>query len=281
MQFDERLRPRWIFRGRDGAWDALMSSIAIDPSLPAHWPIAPSGPSMADGDAVLLWRSGRGGGVAALCTVVGEPEARARPDGPPEVIIGLRIERALGKAISPARLLQDPVLRPLAFMDLFETTEHRVNQAQEEALAALLFEHDHPDAAHDSDLDDATRISIEVPVPLAPVVEQLLAALGADETLPAPPRSAHALDSGSESAEPTDVQTAQAAQLAARHGDDTFTVDEAATTWRTGIGTARSRVERLIDSGLLRRAGTLRPTERPGGGPTRGRPPVLYRLTAR
>ena len=309
MQPDERLRPRWIFRGRDGAWDALMAAIATDPSLPAHWPIAPSGPSMSDGEIVLLWRSGRGGGIAALCTVVGEPEARARPDGPPEVIIGLRIERALGRPIGPVTLLQHPTLRPLAFMDLFETTEHRVKPAQEEALAALLAGHDHLDAAHDADhVNDETRTRIDVPTRLAPVVHQLLAALGADEAPPATPSvappsvarpsvappatrswsgrtdaedtAASATGAVVTSAAPTDSQVAQVEQLAQRHGDDDFTVDEAATTWRTGVGTARSRVERLIDSGLIQRAGTLRPVERPGERPTRGRPPVLYRLTA-
>jgi predicted ArsR family transcriptional regulator len=78
---------------------------------------------------------------------------------------------------------------------------------------------------------------------------------------------------------PTDIQVAHVAQLAQRHGSDMFTVDEAAATWRTGVGTARSRVDRLIESGLLLRAGTLRPVEQPGKRPTRGRPPVLYRLT--
>jgi len=293
MQPEERLRPRWVFRGRDGAWDTLMTAIASDPSLPAQWPIAPSGPSMADGEAVLLWRSGRGGGIAALCTVVGEPEAQPRHDGPPEVVIGLRIERALGRPIGPVKLLEDPTLRPLAFMDLLDTTEHRVSVAQEEALAALIAAHDHRDAADGPDrVDDETRTSMDVPTRLVPVVRRLLTALGADEAPhdhPVAPRTsgrADALDITASlsdveaiTAVPTDVQVAQAEQLAQRHGDEPFTVDEAAATWRTGVGTARSRVERLIDTGLMRRAGTLRPVERPGKGPKRGRPPVLYRLT--
>jgi len=306
MQSERRQRPRWVFRGRAGAWDTLMAAIAKDPTLPAQWPIAPSGPSMSDGDAVLLWRSGRGGGIAALCTVVGEPEARPRPDGPPEVTIGLRIERALGRPIEPLTLLQDPTLRSLAFMDLFDTTEHRVDPAQEEALAALLMEHEGPDAGTDAEHDPhravgETRITIDVPARLVPMVRQLLASLGADDPPPvtaAPHRSeqadgltsrhetAHAISDHTISATdptssaPTDTQVAQAEELARRHGSELFTVDEAASTWRTGVGTARSRVERLIDSGLLQRAGTLRPVERPGEGPTRGRPPVLYRLNA-
>ncbi len=299
MNLEERLRPRWVFRGRDGAWDVLMAAISSDPSLPAEWPIAPSGPSMEDGDVVLLWRSGRGGGIAAVCAVVGEPEARARPDGPPEVIVGLRIERALGRAIGPVTLLQHPDLRPLAFMDLLETTEHRVTPAQEEGLATLLAEHAHLGASDDQDrVDDETRTTIAVPTRLAPVIHRLLVALGADDAPPEPstvvPPADRSVDSrsdvhghsraqpdgGAPSTIPTDIQVAQAEQLAQRHGSDTFTVDDAAATWRTGVGTARSRVERLIESGLMLRAGTLRPVERPGERPTRGRPPVLYRLTA-
>jgi len=291
MQPEDRLRPRWLFRGRPGAWDALMRAITTDPTRPAEWPIAPSGPSMSDGDAVLLWRSGRGGGIAALCTVVGEPEAQPRADGPPEVIVGLRIERALGRPIAPTTLLMDPILRPLAFMDLLETTEHRVTRAQEEALAALLAELDRRDTDADLTAEDETRTTIEVPVRLLPLVEQLLTALGADE--PAPAVAAVGAVSGTRSGagstaglneapagEPTDMQVEQAEQLAHRIGSSTFTVDQAATAWRTGVGTARSRIERMLDGGLVVRAGVLRTDERPGVRPTRGRPPVLYRLAS-
>jgi len=298
MQPEGRLRPRWLFRGRPGAWDALAASIAMDPTRTARWPIAPSGPSMADGDAVLLWRSGRGGGIAALCTVVGEPEAQPRPDGPPEVVVGLRIERAFGHPIAPVTLVADPVLRPLAFMDLLDTTEHRVTPRQEEALATLLAHREHLGPGDDPDgVRDQSRATVSVPSRLAPLVEELLVALGADDAPPAPVREASAAMratsvqgatsdptsgalSGAMSAGPTALQVAQADQLAERHGGGTFTVDEAAAAWRTGVGTARSRVERLLESGLMERAGVLRSEERPGVRPTRGRPPVLYRLPA-
>jgi len=269
---EEGPRPHWIFRGRPGAWAALTSAITTDPSRPARWPIAPSGPSMSDGETVMLWRSGRGGGIAALCTIVGEPEAQSRPDGPPEVVIGVRIVRALGRPISPAVLLEDPVLRPLAFMDLLETTEHRVTPAQEESLARLLSRHDRQGEAGATDVpDDESRVSIEVPTRLLPVVTRLLTAMGADELPPPVPASGA----------PTDLQVAQAAQLGQAHGEEAFTVDDAASTWRTGVGTARSRVERLLESGLMVRAGTLRPDDVSGARPTRGRPPVLYRLAPR
>ena len=77
---------------------------------------------MAIGDAVLLWRSGRGGGIAARCTVVSEPEAEPRPGGAPEVLVGLRIDRAFSHPIAPSTLVRHPVLRPLAFMDLLDRT---------------------------------------------------------------------------------------------------------------------------------------------------------------
>jgi hypothetical protein len=245
---------------------------------------------MSDGDAVLLWRSGRGGGIAALCTVVGEPEAQPRPGGPPEVVVGLRIQRALSHPIAPATLVTHPVLRPLAFMDLLDTTEHRVTPRQEEALATLLAERYELAASADPDgIRDETRTSVAVPVRLMPLVEELLLALGAEDAAPAHVRPAHqqrpAASRWTEQAhqgypgDPTDLQLAQAEQLAQRHSAETFTVDEAAATWRTGVGTARSRVERLLESGLMERVGTLRPEERLTGGSTRGRPPVLYRLT--
>lgn len=239
---------------------------------------------MSEGDAVLLWRSGRGGGIAALCTVVAEPEALPRPDGPPQVIVELRIERALGRPIAPATLLENPDLRPLAFMDLFETTEHRVTPRQEEALAALLADHEHRRSTVDRGaVMDEDRTTIDVPVRLVALVEHLLAALGADEPAPVaaatPQRSNPSPASDSEpTGEPTDLQMMQAVTLANRHGDVTFTVDDAAATWRTGVGTARSRIERLLDSGLIVRAGTLRSEDRESVRPTRGRPPVLYRL---
>jgi hypothetical protein len=291
MQPDpERPRPRWLFRGRPGAWDALATVLVEDPTQPARWPIAPSGPSMEVGDAVLLWRSGRGGGIAALCTVVDEPEAEARPGQRPEVFVRLRIERAYAHPIAPATLARDPLLRPLAFMDLLDETERRVTPAQEEALALLVAEREHAAADDPDDVSLESRTSVPVPVRLLPLVEELLIALGADEPAPAPsspPRPAPiatdvTVDGSSDAAAgpagPTDLQVAQAEEVARTHGADAFTVDDAATVWRTGVGTARSRIDRLVDSGLVERAGTLRSEERPGGRPTRGRPPVLYRL---
>jgi hypothetical protein len=288
----DRPRPRWLFRGRPGAWDTLAASLAADPTWTAWWPIAPSGPSMAVGDAVLLWRSGRGGGIAALCTVVAEPEARTRQGLPPEVVVGLRIARAYAHPIAPATLARIPLLRPLAFMDLLDETERRVAPAQEEALAALVDERERA-ASHDpDDVALEERASVPVPVRLLPLVEELLVALGADEPVPAPsaprrpaergPDQADQADQTVEvAAEPTDQQLAQAAAVRGALGTDAFTVDDAAKVWRTGVGTARSRIDRLVDSGLLMRTGTLRSDERPGGRPTRGRPPVLYRLASR
>jgi len=282
-------RPRWLFRGRPGAWDTLAAALAEDPTRPARWPIAPSGPSMAVGDAVLLWRSGRGGGIAALCSVVEEPEAETHPGRPPEVVVGLRMVRAYAHPIAPATLARDPLLRPLAFMDLLDETEHRVTPAQEEALAALVDQRERSPSADPDDVSLETRTTVPVPVRLLPLVEELLVALGADEPAPAPSRPAGPVRSasaatgegpgaGSEPSTPTELQVAQAEAIARIHGADPFTVDDVAQVWRTGVGTARSRIERLIDSGLLVRAGTLRSEERPGVRPTRGRPPVLYRL---
>ncbi len=73
------------------------------------------------------------------------------------------------------------------------------------------------------------------------------------------------------------LQLRQAEAAATALGTRAFTVDEVAATWRTGVGTARSRVERLIEVGLVERAGTRRADD-VDGRPARGRPPVLYRL---
>jgi hypothetical protein len=283
---EDRPRPRWLFRGRPGAWDTLAAALTDDPSQPARWPIAPSGPSMAIGDAVLLWRSGRGGGIAALCTVVDEPEAQTQPGRAPEVVVALRIERAYSHPIAPATLARDPLLRPLAFMDLLDETELRVTPAQEESLAALVAARERSTSTDPDDVSLEERTSIPVPVRLLPLVEELLVALGADEPAPAPSfpaRPATALAAAGDAAtdtaaHPTALQREQADEVARVHGDETFTVDDVAKVWRTGVGTARSRVDRLVDSGLILRAGTLRPEARPGASPTRGRPPVLYRL---
>jgi hypothetical protein len=284
----DRPRPRWLFRGRPGAWDALAASLAADPTRTTPWPIAPSGPSMAVGDAVLLWRSGRGGGIAALCTVVEEPEALPRPGRAPEVVVGLRILRAFSHPIAPATLARHALLRPLAFMDLLDETERRVTPAQEEALAALVAEREQRGALDPDDVGLEERTSVRVPVRLLPLVEELLGALGADEPAPAPsaplrpvaPSTATTAPAADPTGptEPTDLQLVQADEVERAHGSATVTVDDPAKVWRTGVGTARSRVDRLVESGLMERAGTLRADERPGGRPTRGRPPVLYRL---
>jgi len=242
---------------------------------------------MAVGDAVLLWRSGRGGGIAAVCTVVDEPEAVPRPGGPPEVVVALRIERALHHPVAPATLARDARLRPLAFMDLLEETERRVTADQEAALAVLLASRDGADVDDPDDVTREERASVPVPVRLLPLVEELLGALGADEPVPAPSFPARRVPAhadptvdgdGPTANAPTELQVTQAEEVARVHGTDAFTVDDVAKVWRTGVGTARSRIERLIDSGLLERAGTLRPEDRPGVRPARGRPPVLYRL---
>ena len=286
----QRPRPRWLFRGREGAWDALADALAEDPTRPAEWPIAPTGPSMDVGDAVLLWRSGRGGGIAALCTVVSEPEARPRPGQAPEVVVGLRVERAYAHPIAPATLARDALLRPLAFMDLLDETERRVTPVQEEALAALVATRERDGASDPDDVRREERTSVPVPVRLLPLVEELLVALGADDPAPAPSAPRRPASDAPTTDEPrapeeqppapTGLQVAHAEEVDRAIGDATFTVDDAAKVWRTGVGTARSRVERLVESGLMLRAGTLPPEQRPGGPSSRGRPPVLYRLTA-
>jgi hypothetical protein len=169
--------------------------------------------------------------------------------------------------------------------------------AQQDALADLVADRDRHDVSDDPDdvrLEETA--TVRVPVRLLPVVEHLLDALGARD--PAPPAAgpgrrsiAHAptrsrstgaaADTGDDVTHgPTEQQLALVASTRAAHGDRPFTIDEIAASWRTGIGTARSRVERLVDVGLVERAGTQRPTTTDHGRPTRGRPPVLYRLTS-
>jgi hypothetical protein len=271
--------PGWLFRGSDAAWDVLSASLASDPTLPAPWPIAPSGPSMAAGDRVLLWRSGRDGGIAAVCTVLDEPVATVTADARPDVTVDIRVERAFERPIAPAELLAHAALRPLAFMDLLETTEQRVSPAQASLLAGLI---DARDAQDTGSIDgriggphDAARTTIEVPTDLVPLVNELLDRLGASES--APHRAEDVQPAGARN-DPTDLQLRQATQAARVHGTDEFTVDEVAATWRTGVGTARSRIERLLESGLIERSGTRSPAQQGPSAPTRGRPPVLYRL---
>lgn len=285
----DRLRPRWLFRGGPGAWDALMAALADDPTSTARWPIAPSGPSMAVGDPVLLWRSGRGGGIAALCTVMSEPEAEPRPGRAPDVVVGLRMERAYAHPIAPTTLVSDPLLRPLAFLDLLDATEHRVTPAQEEALAALIAAREHDPAQLPDGDGGEGRVRVAVPERLVPLVTELMVALGAEgpaATATSDPAAEPTTEPTTEpaaepTAEPTALQVEQASAIARSHGQDPFTVEAVATVWRTGVGTARSRLDRLVDSGLVERAGTDHRPARPGERPTRGRPPVLYRLTAR
>jgi hypothetical protein len=278
--------PRWVFRGDDAALDVLAATIASDPSAPVPWPIAPSGPSMALGDGVLLWRSGRGGGVVAACTVVDEPVASVDPTGAPRVTVDVRIDRAFGRPLAPAELLTTTVLRPLAFLDLHEATELRLTAAQQAALAALVSARDaaaadaDPAAAPDDAADAAAdrAVTVRVPGPLVPVVEELLARLGADAPAAGTSRGRVGAAAAAPS-EASDLQRDQTAALTAAHGSDPFTVDLAAAAWRTGVGTARSRMERLVEVGLVARAGTLR-SGAGDGRPSRGRPPVLYRVTA-
>ena len=283
--------PRWVFRGDDAALDALAAAVARDPSAPVAWPIAPSGPSMAPGDGVLLWRSGRGGGVVAACTVLDEPIATVAPDGGPRVTVDVRIDRAFGRPIAPAELLDEPTLRPLALLDVHHATELRLSADQQAAFARAVAARD---AAGPATEDEGLTV-VRVPRRLVPLVEELLVRLGAHEPPPAAPPvsgAAHATDGtrdagGSAGAgdpddgpppAPTDLQLRQAEEVAAAHGTRAFTVDEVAVTWRTGVGTARSRVERLVEVGLASRAGTRRPGDGDGARPARGRPPVLYRL---
>jgi hypothetical protein len=283
--------PGWLFRGTDSAWDVLAASLAEDPSQAASWPIAPSGPSMAPGDRVLLWRSGRGGGIAAACTVLDEPIATVGTDGRPVVTVDIRVDRAFEQPISPAELLTEDELRPLAFMDLFATMEHRISPAQAEALSVLIRGRDAAAgmaAASAAPSGPTALTPVDVPAGLVSVVTELLARLGAFEPAPptpaarqgpsAPSPASGPVEADVATVEPTDLQVVQAEEAARAHGGEAFTVDEVAATWRTGVGTARSRIERLLESGLIERAGT-RSVHQPGTSrPARGRPPVLYRL---
>jgi len=271
--------PGWLFRGTEAAWDVLTSALADDPSQPAPWPIAPSGPSMAPGDRVLLWRSGQGGGIAAACTVLDEPIATVEADGRPSVTVDIRVDRAFGHPISPVELLQHAELRPLAFMDLFEMTEHRITAVQATTLAGLITERDRrsPTPGSSGTTADPAAIAttrIDVPTALVGIVTELLTTLGASGSPPWPSNTSPT----AEPSEPTGMQVDQAGEALRAHGHEPFTIDEVAATWRTGVGTARSRIERLLESGLVERAGT-RALSQPGSSrPARGRPPVLYRL---
>jgi hypothetical protein len=259
--------PGWLFRGTDAAWNVLSDAIASDPSASAPWPIAPSGPSMVPGDHVLLWRSGRGGGIAAACTVLDAPVATVGADGRPHVTVDIRVDRAFGRPVPPAMLLTHEELRPLAFFDLLEQTEQRITSLQATALAELIA------AGVDDDGPDTT-VMLEVPTQLVAIVTELLARLGATE----PPSDRDAPNAPQPPVPPTDLQVAQAELAGRRHGSDPFTIDEVAVTWRTGVGTARSRIERLLEAGLIERAGTRTVTQPGSVRPARGRPPVLYRL---
>jgi hypothetical protein len=298
-QVDPRARPRWVFRGDDAAWDVLADTLARAPDAPVPWPIAPSGPSMDPGDRILLWRSGRGGGIAASGTVLSEPDAVLDPDGHPRVTVEIRIDRALRTPLAPLRLLREPELRPLAFMDVLDATELRLSPAQQTALERL-FERDEREEDHAPGEAEMTgrTVSIEVPAGLRELVEELLVRLGARDphrmTRSGPAGGRQAGDPTTDGTvapgesglratprpDPTDSQQELVQVVHTVHGRAPFTVDAVAVTWRTGVGTARSRIERLLEVGLLERAGTLRPEERSGVRPTRGRPPVLYRLAA-
>lgn len=258
--------PGWLFRGSDAAWDVLTSVIASDPSASAPWPIAPSGPSMVPGDRVLLWRSGRGGGIAAACTVLDGPVAAVDSDGRPHVTVDIRVDRAFGRPIPPALLLTRDELRPLAFFDLLQQTEQRITAVEATALAELIT----------TEVDDEpdTTTMLEVPTRLVTIVTELLAGLGAMGL----PTDRVASDAPAPPVAPTDLQVAQAEVAGRQHGSDPFTIDEVAVTWRTGIGTARSRIERLLEAGLIVRAGTRTVTQPGSVRPARGRPPLLYRL---
>jgi hypothetical protein len=259
--------PSWLFRGTESAWDMLMATLTADPSRPTPWPIAPSGPSMAPGDRVLLWRSGQGGGIAATCTVLDEPVATLGSDERPTVTVDIGVDRAFGRPIAPAELLEHPELRPLAFMDLFATTEHRISAPQAAALTELIARRDQLDVVNGDGTTGEVSATTQVAVPdaLVAIVRELLVHLGAsDPSVPSSP--------------PTDLQVAQAEAASRSHGTEPFTVDEVAATWHTGVGTARSRIERLMESGLVERAGTRSPSESDSTRPARGRPPVLYRL---
>jgi len=309
-------QPRWVFRGDAAAWDALSAQLADDPTAPARWPIAPAGPDIAQGDQGVLWRAGHGGGIVASCTVVEEPEASIGPDGAPRVTVGLRIDRAHHDPITPAVLAHDAALRPIAFMDLLGDTERLLSPEQQVALTTLIAARDlravsaaangtsstngtngHVNAATNgtngasSDLDLA--VTLRVPVRLVPVVQQLLNALGAEEPATAP-EDAHRRTAGGvgprrsdprpavqslPSTEPTEQHLSLAAAASLAYGDAPFTVEQVAQVWETGNCTARSRVERLVDVGLVERAGTQRQEPDEDGRPARGRPPVLYRLT--
>jgi hypothetical protein len=261
--------PGWLFRGTDEAWDVLTDVLARDPAASAPWPIAPSGPSMSPGDRVLLWRSGRDGGIAAACTVLDEPVAAVGDDGRPRVTVDIRVDRAFGSPIPPAMLLTRDELRPLAFFDLLQHTEHRITAPQALALAELITAGQREDAP-------GTTTAVEVPTQLVGVVTELLAALGATDR-PAP-TEASGPGAPTGPTAPTGLQVAQVIEAQRHHGGDPFTIDEVAATWRTGVGTARSRIERLLEAGLVQRAGTRTVTQAGSTRPARGRPPVLYRL---
>jgi hypothetical protein len=308
MQLAEpRLRtpfqPRWVFRGDAAAWDALSAQLADDPTAPARWPIAPAGPDIAEGDQGVLWRGGQGGGIVASCTVVEAPEASIGSDGAPRVTIGLRIDRAHHEPIMPSALAHDAALRPLAFMDLLGDTERMLSSEQQIALTNLIAAHDvravNGTTSGTIGLTSATSdldhdVTLRVPVRLVPVVQQLLNALGADEPA-STPEDAHRRTAGGvgprrsdprpavhslPSTAPSEQHLSLAEAAAFAYGNAPFTVEQVAQVWETGNCTARSRVERLVDVGLVERAGTQRQEPDEDGRPARGRPPVLYRLTA-
>ncbi|MGA1078476.1 MAG: hypothetical protein ACO3VG_05845, partial [Nitriliruptoraceae bacterium] len=245
------------------------------PSTRAASSPPPSGPAWARGEGVRLGRAGGGGGGGAACTVLDEPEAAVGAGGSPRVTVAIRVDRAFGRPLAPADLLGEPALRSLAFLDLHDATEVRLGPAQQEAFARAVAVRDATGV-----VEDEGETVMRVPRRLVPVVEELLARLGAHE--PPPPVAATARPAGGATVAgpppaPTDLQLEQAEEAAVAHGTRAFTIDEVAVTWRTGVGTARSRVERLVEVGLVARAGTRRP-EDADGRPARGRPPVLYRL---
>lgn len=295
-------RRRWVFRGDEVAWDALMASIVRDPSAPVSWPIAATGPSVEEGDHVLLWRSGGGGGIAALCEVTDTEEPpTVGPDGRLASSVKVRVLRALPHPIPALRLAADDVLRPVAFLDLLRLSDHRLTAAQDAALDALLASWP-PDAATadaadgtsrgpDADAETETaadapssprrgraRLKVTVPRSLVPLVEELVAAM--DPGRPAARGRATASSTARRRAAalaPDDARSVTE-HLRRAFDDRPFTTAELAELLGLGAAAARGRLASLVDAGLVERApggGGLRAAD---GTPLRGRPPTRYLL---
>lgn len=138
-----QLRNTWLFQAQPAVWDLEANLAAMDVGDEGDWTVSRYKSEIAEGDRVLLWKSGDRAGIYGIGIISGELFERAPDDehytgAAEETAIPWRLTRKLDKPLLRSELMEHQTLSGLSVIAQPQATNFRITDEQWSELRNLL-----------------------------------------------------------------------------------------------------------------------------------------------